>query len=159
LPYFLSEKTPILDPIAKGVFFGMTLYHTRYHIYRAALESVVYGFRHHIKVLKARGSIPNRVVAGEGGARSQLWRQIAADVLNMPIAYLKDNPGASLAAAFVAGIGVDIFQSWRDIERFVHIQDITQPMPDNVSVYDRCFERYLTLYESLKEEFRKICGT
>jgi xylulokinase len=156
LPYFLGEKTPILDPNAKGVFFGMTLYHTRYHIYRAALESVVFGFRHHIKVLNERDRIPMRVVAGEGGARSKLWRQISADVLNMPVAYLKDNHGASLAAAFVAGIGVDIFQSWRDIERFVDIQDITKPIPDNVSIYDRCFERYLELYESLKEEFKKI---
>jgi xylulokinase len=156
LPYFLGEKTPIFDPSARGVFFGMTLYHKRYHIYRAALESVVYGFRHHIEVLKERGNIPKRVVAGEGGARSQLWRQIAADTLNMPVAYLKDNPGASLAAAFVAGMGVNAFQSWRDIERFVNLQDLTQPNPENVSVYDRCFERYLALYESLREDFRKI---
>jgi xylulokinase len=156
LPYFLGEKTPILDPSARGVFFGMTLYHTRYHIYRAALESVVYGFRHHIEVLKERGRIPRRVVAGEGGARSPIWRQIAADVINLPIAYIKDSPGASLAAAFVAGKGVGTFTSWQDIERFVTVQDIIQPNPANVPVYNRCFKRYRTLYEHLKDDFRHI---
>lgn len=156
LPYFLGEKTPILDPRARGVFFGMTLYHSRYHIYRAALESVVYGFRHHIEVLKERGRVPRRIVAGEGGARSPLWRQMAADVLNLPVAYLVDNPGASLAAAFVAGMGVGVFPSWRAIERFVTLQEVTQPIPANVPVYDRCFERYCALYEHLKDDFRQI---
>lgn len=156
LPYFLGEKTPILDPSARGIFFGMTLYHTRYHVYRAALESVVYGFRHHVVVLKERGRNPQRIVASEGGARSPLWRQIAADVLKLPVEYLQDNPGASLAAAFVAGMGVEAFPSWDAIERFVTIEDTTQPNSTNIQNYDKCFDRYLTLYDHVKEDFKRI---
>jgi xylulokinase len=156
LPYFLGEKTPILDPHARGVFFGLTLYHTRYHIYRAVLESVVFGFRHHVEVLREQGQTPRRVVAAEGGARSPVWRQIASDVLNLPVSYLANNPGASLAAAFVAGIGTGVFSSWDELEKFIVVEGTTYPDAANHDVYEQLFALYQRLYAELKDAFREI---
>ena len=81
LPYFLGEKTPIFDPEARGMMFGLTLSHTRAHIFRACLEAVIYGFRHHIDVIRELGYEPRRIIATNGGSRSRFWCQIAADVL------------------------------------------------------------------------------
>jgi xylulokinase len=156
LPYFLGEKTPVLDPQARGVFFGMTLFHNRYHLYRAALEGVVYGFKHHVHVLRERGEAPRRVVAGEGGARSPLWRQIAADAIGLPVSYLALDPGASLAAAFVAGMGVGAFASWDEIDRFVTIDDTIYPDEANTRVYEQQFQVYQQIYLHLKDDFRQI---
>ncbi len=158
LPYFLGEKTPILDPLARGVVVGLTLYHTRYHLYRAVLEGVVFGFRHHVEVLRERGQFPRRVVASEGGAASRLWRQIAADVLNLPVLYLANNPGASLAAAFVAGIGVGVFDTWDAIDRFLSIEDTTHPDATRSAVYDQLFGLYCQLYPQLKGLFPLLRG-
>jgi sugar (pentulose or hexulose) kinase len=76
LPYFLGEKTPLFDPVARGVFFGLTLSHRRGHLHRALLEGVAYGFRHHVEVLEAGGHRIAGVRIMDGGARSALWRQI-----------------------------------------------------------------------------------
>ncbi|MCJ7625625.1 MAG: FGGY-family carbohydrate kinase [Anaerolineaceae bacterium] len=156
LPYFLGEKTPILDAHARGVFFGLTLLHNRYHLYRGVLEAVAFGFKHHVQVIIAHGLKINRITASEGGARSSLWRQITADVLGQPVSYIKNNPGASLAAAFVAGIGVGAFDGWGDIERFIEEGGITYPNPEANQTYEKRFEVYRTLYENTKELFKRI---
>lgn len=156
LPYFLGEKTPVLDPRARGVIFGLTLFHTRYHVYRAVLEAVTFGFRHHIEVLEENDCQVQRVVAGGNGARSRLWRQITADVLNQPIASLTQHPGAALAAAFVAGMGVGAFNDWSEIERFIELADIVEPDPAHRAVYDETFAIYRELYNRLKPTFRRI---
>jgi len=156
LPYFLGEKTPVLDPQARGVIFGLTLFHTRYHVYRAVLEAVAFGFRHHIEVLEENDCQVQRVVAGGNGARSRLWRQITADVLNQPIASLVQHPGAALAAAFVAGMGVGAFSDWGEIERFVTLEEIIDPNPSHRAVYDEHYAIYRELYDQLKCTFRRI---
>ena len=96
LPYFLGEKTPLFDPAARGVFFGLTLSHRRGHLHRALLEGVAYGFRHHVEVLEAGGHRIAGVRIMDGGARSALWRQIVADVLGRAVAHA---PGADLGSA------------------------------------------------------------
>ena len=158
LPYFLGEKTPLLDPTARGVFLGLTLFHTRDHLYRAILEAVAYGFRHHVDVLRERGCEPRRVLISEGGAASALWRQITADVLQRPVTYLRDNPGSALGAAFVAGIGVGVFASWDVITRFVAVEGVTAPNPANAAVYDEMYAIYRDAYEHLKPEFKRLAG-
>ncbi len=156
LPYFLGEKTPVLDPHARGVIFGLTLFHSRYHVYRAVLEAVAFGFRHHLEVLEENKCRVKRVVAGGSGARSRLWRQITADVLDRPIASLAQHPGAALAAAFVAGMGVGAFDDWDEIERFVTVEEIVEPNPAHRTVYDETYAIYRELYDRLKHTFRRI---
>jgi xylulokinase len=153
LPYFLGEKTPIHDPLARGVFFGLTLTHTRAHAYRAILEGIAYGFRHHLTVLRERGLRAARARVTNGGARSALWKQVTADVLGLPLEQIAHHPGSSLGAAFVAGKGVGLFREWGDIERFVRVQNVVEPDAVAHERYGALFEVYLALYASLKDRF------
>ena len=100
LPYFLGEKTPLHDPQARGTLTGLGLHHGLPHVWRAALESVAFGFRHHAEVFAEMGLDISRVLACDGGAASDLWVQITADVLERPIERLLDHPGSCLGAAF-----------------------------------------------------------
>jgi xylulokinase len=153
LPYFLGEKTPINDPLARGVIFGLTLSHTRGHVYRAILEGIAYGFRHHLSVLAERNLRANKARVTNGGARSALWKQVTADVLGIPLEEVAHHPGSSLGAAFVAGMGAGQFKNWGEIERFVEISAVVRPNPDAHQRYQQLFEIYRDLYETLKEKF------
>ncbi len=139
LPYFLGEKTPINDARARGLFFGLTLSHRRGHLYRAVLEGIGFGFRHHLAVLEEKGLSVSRVRVTNGGARSALWKQITADVLGRTLQPLKAHPGSCLGAAFVAGMGTGVFARWEEIERFLAFDEPV--VPDM-----RAHERYRSLY-------------
>jgi xylulokinase len=119
LPYVLGEKTPLMDPFARGTLVGLGLHHTLAHVWRAALEGVVFGFRHHVDIWAERGVGVRRVLAADGGAASDLWLEIAADVLERPVTRIDKHPGSCLGAAFVAGMGVGALGDWREIARYV----------------------------------------
>jgi xylulokinase len=156
LPYFLGEKTPINDPLARGVFFGLTLSHTRAHLYRAVLEGIAYGFQHHLQVLVERGFTATKARVTNGGARSALWKQITADVLGLPLEEIAQHPGSSLGAAFVAGMGAGTFDAWGDIERFIEMAGVVEPNQAGHTRYRRFFGIYRDLYESLKPHFMRL---
>ncbi len=146
LPYFLGEKTPINDPLARGLVFGLTLSHGRAHLYRAILEGIGYGFRHHLAVFEEMGLAVACVRVTNGGARSDLWKRITADVLGLPLQPLAEHPGSCLGAAFVAGMGVGVFDSWRDIDRFLAFGPPVEPDPAARDRYDELFRIYRRLY-------------
>ena len=156
LPYFIGEKTPIFDPIARGVIFGLTLHHTRYHIYRSILEAIGYGFQHHIDVLKEMGLEPKNVIATNGGAISKTWGQITSNIIGYPIHYLDQNPGSSLGAAFVAGIGTGCFGNWSEVNKFIKIVDVVNPDPTEHFYYQKYYSIYKELYLALKNIYKKI---
>ena len=153
LPYFLGEKTPLHDPNARGTILGLGLHHGQAHVYRAILEAVAYGFRHHVDVLDERELPVTRVLAADGGAKSDVWMQITANVLGRPVQRLASHPGSSLGAAFVAGMGVGVFDAWTDIERYVELSRPFEPEEAAVDVYDRLYPVYRTAYERLKDVF------
>jgi xylulokinase len=156
LPYFLGEKTPLHDPDARGVILGLGLHHTRHHLFRAVLEAVAYGFRHHVDVLLERDLPVGRVLAADGGARSDLWLQISADILGRPVHRVGQHPGSSLGAAFAAGIAIGAFDDWRDIERFVRPAETFRPDEANREVYDRLYGVYRSSYERLNDIFPRL---
>src|SRR5690606_37268525 len=73
LPYFSGERTPLNDPLVRGIFAGLTLTHTRGHLYRAVLEGTGYGVRHNLEVMAGMGASPTRLLAVGGGAKNRLW--------------------------------------------------------------------------------------
>ena len=154
LPYFLGEKTPLNDPSARGAFVGLRLGHTRAHLYRAVLEAVAYGFRHHVEVFDELGHPPRRIRVSDGGARSAIWTQIIADVLNAPLEVIAGQGGAALGAAFVAGMAMGSFSDWREIERFADVGAIVQPRP--CEVYERGYLTYRSLYPALRNLSRDL---
>jgi xylulokinase len=149
LPYFLGEKTPINDPEATGAFVGLQLTQSRGHLFRAVLEGIAFGFRHHLEVFADRGHQPQRARVTDGGSSSRVWTQITADVLGMPLEKVTLRSGSAFAAAFCAGMGVGAFKDWSDIDRFVAVDEVIEPR--STEVYDRAYERYRALYPALKE--------
>ncbi len=156
LPYFLGEKTPLNDPLARGTIVGLTLMHTRAHVYRAILEGIAFGFKHHLEVLAEHNRLPRRVRLTNGGAHSLLWRQITADVLGLPLEQIAHHPGSSLGAAFVAGMGVGGFRDWNEIEKFIEVSTVTAPALQNQECYQALFKIYREVYENLKLTYPKL---
>lgn len=156
LPYFLGEKTPIFDPTARGVMFGLTLSHTNGHIFRAILEAVIYGFRHHIEVLRDMGYEPYRIMATNGGAKSKFWCQIAADVLGSTVRSYPSHPGSALGVAFLAGMSVGMFHKWDEIQNFLTDYRVFEPNPEAVKVYNKSYKIYRNVYQQLRPSFQDI---
>ncbi|MBI5879080.1 MAG: FGGY-family carbohydrate kinase [Chloroflexi bacterium] len=153
LPYFLGEKTPLNDPLARGTLVGLTLSHTRAHVFRAVLEGISFGFQHHMDVLAEHNYRPARGRLTNGGAHSALWRQITSDVLGLPLEAIAHHPGSSLGAAFVAGKGVGVFADWGDIERCIEVSSVTQPNMRNHERYRVLFPLYREIYEKLRDTY------
>jgi len=154
LPYFLGEKTPIFDAKARGVIYGLTLSHTKIHIYRAMLESIAFAFLHHQEVLKNRGLSIDRIFITNGGSTSPLWRQIMADVFEHDVNYIKYNPGSCLGAAFLAGIGIDLLDE-SVIDSFTEQKLVSHSNPDNYEIYRSNYDLYRNLYKSLYPLFHR----
>jgi xylulokinase len=156
LPYFLGEKTPIHDPYARGTLVGLGLHHTLGHVWRAALEAVVFGFRHHLELFEELGYAIRRVIASDGGASSRVWMQIAADALGRPIELLQGHPGSCLGAAYVAAVGVGAIDSCDAITRFVRPAGVVQPDPSAADPYRHAYGLYRDIYPRLKSLYPSL---
>jgi len=156
LPYALGEKTPIFDPLARGVFAGVMLHHTRAHLYRAVLEAVCFGFQHHLELLTEAGYPIRRLLATDGGSRSDLWMQIAADITGRRIEVVAGEAGSALGAAFVAGMGVGLFEQWSEVTRFAGVRRAFEPQLEAVERYRAAYRVYRELYERLGPVFPQL---
>lgn len=152
LPYFLGEKTPIHNPRARGTITGLSLGHGAPHIWRAMLEAIACGYRHHLDVLIDMGQPINRLVVSDGGSRSRVWMQIVADVTGRPLQLLRDPVGSSAGAAWVSLVGAGVIE-WSDIAANVHIADTIVPTPAVTKLYDCVYADYRALYSTLEPFF------
>ncbi len=146
LPYFSGERTPINDPKAKGVIFGLTLAHTRGHLYRAILEGVGFGINHHFEVLTEIGAKPREAVAVGGGTKNPLWLQIVSDITGVEQLVPAVTIGAAYGDAFLAGLGIGLFPSYQHIQEWLQIKQIVKPEPQRTAGYRKYYQAYLELY-------------
>ena len=158
LPYFLGEKTPIHDPDARGTLVGLGLHHEIGHVWRAALEAVVFGFRHHMDVFSELDQPASRLFASDGGAQSPVWMQIAADALGLPIHLLEGHPGSCLGAAYIAAFAIGAVDDWDGIARFVKPADVVAPNSSNRERYGALYQAYREVYQQLKPLYPKLAG-
>jgi xylulokinase len=156
LPYFLGEKTPLHDPHARGTLVGLGLHHKLAHIWRAALEGVILGFRHHVDVFREIGLKVERVFACDGGADSDLWLQIAADALGVTVTRIDKHPGSCIGAAYVAGFGIGAFKDWGGIANYVAAGKVFRPDPAATRRYDRAYANFREIYERLKTLYPRL---
>jgi xylulokinase len=157
LPYFAGERTPINDPDARGVYAGLTLTHTKAHLYRASLEGTAYGVRHNLETMAAMGAPPRRLVAVGGGAKNPLWLQIVSDVSGLPQDVPERTIGASYGDAFLAGLGTGIVPGLDALTRdWVKLSLQLQPTVDLRPVYDAYYDVYRNLYESAKDQLHAL---
>jgi D-xylulose kinase len=153
LPYLMGERTPIWDAHARGVYVGLTPYHTRAHMYRAALEGVAFGFRHMAEIIEQQGVQIKEVIAVNGGAKSPLWRQIFADVLNARINYYVGGAATLLGDVALAGVGTGCFEDLGVVRKWQEILETQNPDPEKHELYTRYYALYRKTYEQLKEVF------
>ena len=152
LPYLSGERTPYPDPDARGVFFGLSLRHQKSHLTRAVMEGVTYGLRDSLELMRALGLAKKQVRVSGGGARSLLWRQILADVLNTEIVTVNVTEGAALGAALLAGVGAGVYRNVDEAcQKAIRVTDRTEPGPA-VSAYADYYPRYQALYRALAPE-------
>lgn len=150
LPYFSGERTPINDPQARGLFFGLTLAHTRAHIFRAVLEGIGYGIAQHFQVMEEIGAAPREVMAVGGGTKSALWLQTVSDISGRTQKAPSITIGASYGDAFLAGLGVGLFDSYQAINHWLKEVRTIPPIPENTTRYAPYLELYLELYRRNK---------
>ncbi|MBS7811875.1 FGGY-family carbohydrate kinase [Roseococcus pinisoli] len=153
LPYLLGEKTPLNDPRARGVIFGLELGHTRAHLWRALLEAVAFGFRHHLDVFAELALPADRLIASDGGTRSAVWMQITADILQKPVEIVAGHAGSALGAAYVSGVAVGAIPGWGETHRFVRSGGTVRPNPSAAAAHDRAYRTYRELYDRLAPVF------
>jgi xylulokinase len=157
LPYLSGERTPLWNPLARGVVFGISLAHTRGHWVRSMMESAVYAVYHCVKIMKENGlKMKTPIVMSEGGAKSLLWRQIAADIMGIEFTYTKDAKGAPMGNAVNAGVGVGIFKDYEVAKDFIEVNETNKPNMDNYKIYQQYFEQYLKLYQDVKQDFETL---
>jgi xylulokinase len=150
LPYFSGERTPINDPHARGVIAGLTLAHTRAHLYRATLESVAYGIRHNIETFRSIGAPVKRIVAVGGGTQSRTWLQIVSDVAGIGQTVPGLTIGASYGDAFLAGLAGGILKR-DDLNDWVKQGIEIEPNKASGQRYEPLYQDYLKLYSQTKE--------
>jgi xylulokinase len=153
LPYLLGEKSPIHDPLARGTISGLSLNHGPAHLWRAALEGVGYAFLHHIEVFRDLDYPVRRLLASDGGARSLIWMQIVADIIQMPVERLEGHPGSCLGAAWVAAIGTGASLDWGGARALVRHGETIMPDPAKAAVYAQGYRQFRALYERLAPWF------
>jgi xylulokinase len=151
-PYLMGERTPHLDPNARGAFVGLTAQHTRAHVIRAILEGVAFSLRDTFTIFRELGVPAKSIRLGGGGARSSIWRQIQADVYGMRVDLIAAEEGAAYGAGLLAGVGAGV---WRSVEAAcgtsVHVAKQVEPIAKNVEVMNRRYEEYRKLYPALRE--------
>jgi len=154
LPNLEGAFFPEFDPQVRGVFFGFTLSHTRAHFSRAIMEAIAYMLRRDLEGLNQVGVVASELRVLGGGAKSQLWAQIKADVCNLPVITPNHHEAAVLGAAILAAVGVG---AYADIASAVKVMARPGrkliPQPANRDLYDNAFNLYVSLYEALKPIF------
>ena len=156
LPYFAGERTPLNDPDAKGVIFGLSLRHARSDVYRAILEGIGYGIAHNLEVMGREGIRPSRILTVGGGTKNTAWLQIVADIAGVELAIPEIQMGASYGDAFLAAVGIGAYRSAAEIGQWVRYREPVVPRREYHDRYRAGFKRYRELYEATKPIMREL---
>ncbi len=156
LPYLVGERTPHMDPHARGVFFGLTAAHGRGHLVRAVMEGVTLALYDAYRVLQELGASPREVILAGGGARSGLWRQMVADVFGLPVRVLAVEAQSALGAALLAGAGLGWFDVVEGALAWARPGPVTEPDPERQVRYGEVYRVFRELYVRLQDLFPQV---
>lgn len=150
LPYMAGERSPIWNPDAKGVFYGLDFSKTKGHMVRACMEGVAFSLRHNLDVAEEAGAKVEVLRAMGGSANSLLWTQIKADVTGKEIVVPSSDTATTLGAAILAGVGVGFYESYEEaVALTVKETRRHTPDPENAEIYNHTYETYRKLYPAL----------
>ncbi len=151
LPYFSGERTPINDPLAKGMIFGLNLHHTREHVYKACLEGVGYGIEQHFSIFDERDMGTKKVIAVGGGTKNASWLQSVSDISGKAISTAEVSIGAAYGDALIAALGVGFYKDSKELSNIIKIKKTIQPDMANYKKYQPYREQYDRLYKATKD--------
>ncbi|MFQ5793999.1 MAG: xylulokinase [Candidatus Bipolaricaulia bacterium] len=154
LPYLTGERTPHLNPDAKGVFFGLTLEHNLAYLARALMEGVAFGMRDSLELLKEMDLPIEEIRLAGGGAKSRRWSQIQADIYGMRVYKAPVKDQSAYGAALLAGLGVGFYPELDRLpQRLFEAEKRIDPIERNVQAYNQLHKRYKSLYRALEDLF------
>lgn len=157
LPYLTGERSPHLDPRARGAFVGLTARHGRAQLTRAVMEGVVLSMRAGLEVMRALGTAVDDVRATGGGARSPLWLQLQADIYGLPIRRTAVDEGPAYGAALLAGVASGVFADIEAASASVRLRElITEPDPERTRRYDELYAIFASLYPALRDAMHAL---
>lgn len=159
MPYLNGERTPHLDPNARGVFFGLSTMHTKADMLRAVLEGVTYSLRDCMEVLREMGLNVSDMMACGGGGTSPLWRQMLADLYNCPVKTTVNTEGPALGVAILAMVAAGMYDSVPQACReIINADKLQNPVSANVPKYEEYYKIYTKIYPSLKDNFSHLAN-
>lgn len=161
LPYLQGERSPIWDPKARAVFFGMDSRTTSAHLLRAVLEGVAFALRQNLDALESTGFAAEEILLTGGTTRSALWSQIRSDVLNRPLHRVADAETTLVGAALLGGVAAGVWGTVEDaasIARQATSHHVIEPCAKAVASYERLYRVYERLYPALRETFHASHG-
>lgn len=151
LPYMAGERSPIWDPDAKGVLFGLDYAKTRAHVIRAGMEGAAFALRHNCETAANAGAAISSLHAMGGAANSKVWTQIKADITGHTIRVPSSDTATALGAALLAGVGVGAYAGFEEaVRQTVSIRRTHVPDPAVKSLYDKAYRTYRQLYDNTK---------
>ncbi|MBZ0276328.1 MAG: xylulokinase, partial [Anaerolineae bacterium] len=159
LPYLMGERSPRWNPHARAAFIGLTIRHSRAHMYRAVLEGVTMNLRVILDAFRNQGTQIEAMRVIGGGARGHIWNRIMADIYGMPIhrlAILEE--ATSMGAALVGGVGVGLYPGFSMIETMNEIASTVQPDPNHQAIYERMYPVFNNLYDALSPVYDEIAA-
>lgn len=160
LPYMSGERSPIWDPNAKGVYYGLDFSKTKGHMVRASMEGVAFALKHNLDIAEETGAKVDELWAMGGSANSLLWTQIKSDITGKPIAVPASDTATTLGAVILAGVGVGLYDSFEEaVAMTVKVTRRHEPNMENHKIYQKNYETYLALYQNLKDVMKKNGGS
>lgn len=157
LPYLMGERTPHLDPDARGVFFGLSAMHTKKHLLRAIMEGVAYSLRDCADICSEMGTEINDMMACGGGGSSLLWREMLADLYKCPVKTVTCKEGPALGVAILALVGAGVYESVpAACAEIIKVADTQAPSEDRSAEYEKFYSIYKALYPSIKEHYKML---
>ena len=157
LPYLDGERSPIWDPAARGVFFGLSLKHNRAHMARAIVESTAFAVRHVAEHIQQAGGVVSEMMVTGRQARNDSLSQLKADVLGFPVAVPAVTEAAVLGASVLSGVGAEVFPDIASgSEQMVRTRVVINPNLQRHEFYSNIYAVYKRLYPDLREAFAEL---
>jgi len=156
LPFLTGERTPHMDPEARAVFLGLRASHGRPEMVRAVLEGVALACYDAFAALPTSDTPPEQIVLGGGGGRSPLWRQIMADVFQLPVRPLQIKEQAALGALLLAGAAVGLFAAGPTSGQWAGYGPVSEPVPERRALYAELLDIYRAAYEHHRQDFARL---
>ena len=157
LPYLLGERSPHWNPLARATFIGLAMPHQRGELARAVLEGVAFNLRYILDILRSQGVRVETMRLIGGGSQSKLWRQILADIYNLPLLRLSLSAEATaLGAAIAGGVGVGLYPDYSVVRDLIPVSQAEKPNPVTRSRYEALYQLFKESYVVLEPIYERL---